>query len=61
MQVGALAEELEHVNSDITKIDRVRDELLNKRAALEGRAGIARADQDNRRGNGQGNNGRGNS
>jgi hypothetical protein len=48
IQVGALAEELEHMNNETDKLDRVRGDLASRRASLTARIASARAERDGR-------------
>ena len=53
MQIGAIAEELHHLNSEVNSIDNKRQQLLDRIAELTGRKGAADG-ENNERGRGRG-------
>lgn len=54
MQIGALAEELEKIDSEIVGLERVRSGLESRRAELLSQDTVAKTQRGNR-GNGRGN------
>jgi hypothetical protein len=48
MQIGAIAEELEHIDNEVGKLDRVRGTLADRKAALLNKSGAAKVERGRR-------------